>query len=102
MSRFKNLTKKILFFFLPEQIGNIGRKSNRRFSSSDTEAIKRIAAIESLTEAVAADQQVSNVEKLVDDLCEKLREIERQPNSVDESQFTDSTEIETMKRVSLD
>lgn len=81
-------------------IGNIGRKSNRRFSSSDTEAIKRIAAIESLIEAVAADQKISNVEKLVDDLCEKLREIEEQPNSVDDSQFTDSTEIEKMKRSS--
>ncbi|XP_037025845.1 uncharacterized protein LOC119067158 [Bradysia coprophila] len=81
-------------------IGNIGRKSNRRFSSSDTEAIKRIAAIESLIEAVAADQKISNVEKLVDDLCEKLREIEGQQNSVDESQLTDSTEIETMKRSS--
>lgn len=50
---------------------------------------------------MAADQKVSNVEKLVDDLCEKLREIEGQQNSVDESQFTDSTEIETMKRVSF-
>lgn len=50
---------------------------------------------------MAADQKVSNVEKLVDDLCEKLREIEGQQNSVDDSQFTDSTEIETMKRVSV-
>lgn len=50
---------------------------------------------------MAADQKVSNVEKLVDDLCEKLREIEGQQNSVDESQFTDSTEIKTMKRVSV-
>lgn len=50
---------------------------------------------------MAADQKVSNVEKLVDDLCEKLREIEGQQNSVDESQFTDSTTIETMKRVSF-
>lgn len=49
---------------------------------------------------MAADQKVSNVEKLVDDLCEKLREIEGQQNSVDESQLKDSTEIETMKRVS--
>ncbi|KAJ6638860.1 hypothetical protein Bhyg_11598 [Pseudolycoriella hygida] len=81
-------------------IGIIGRKNNRRFSSSDVEAIKRIAAIESLIEVVATDQKVSNVEKLVDDLCEKLREIEGQQNCMDESQYIDSTAIETAKKPS--
>lgn len=95
-----------LFAYL--QIHNLigGRKgSNRRLSSADTESLKRLAAIDSLNEAVAADQQLSHIEHLVDELCEKLREIERQSNNIDEQHYhlhmvANSTELDTMKKVS--
>ncbi|XP_031627640.1 homeobox protein 2-like [Contarinia nasturtii] len=60
--------------------------SYRRFSAADTEALKRLAAIDSLLEAVPSDQQLSKIETLVDELSLKLREIEEQ-SSLDESDF---------------
>lgn len=64
---------------------NVGSgNSYRRFSAADTEALKRLAAIDSLLEAVSSDQKLSNIETLIDELSEKLREIERQ-NHVDDS-----------------
>lgn len=71
-------------------MGNSNRKiSNsgpnyRRFSATDSEAIKRLAAIDSLIEAVSSDQKISKIEQLIDELSEKLREIEQQ-NQLDES-----------------
>lgn len=58
----------------------------RRFSAADTEALKRLAAIDSLLEAVPSDQQLSKIEKLIDELSLKLREIEEQ-NGSDDSVF---------------
>lgn len=64
---------------------NIGSGNNyRRFSAADTEALKRLAAIDSLLEAVSSDQKLSKIETLIDELSEKLREIERQ-NHADDS-----------------
>lgn len=62
---------------------NIGN-NYRRFSAADTEALKRLAAIDSLLEAVSSDQKLSKIETLIDELSEKLREIERQ-NHADDS-----------------
>lgn len=59
----------------------------RRFSAADTEALKRLAAIDSLLEAVPSDQQLSKIETLVDELSLKLREIEEQQNGLDDSVF---------------
>lgn len=58
----------------------------RRFSAADTEALKRLAAIDSLLEAVPSDQQLSKIETLIDELSLKLREIEEQ-NGLDDSEF---------------
>lgn len=95
-----------------------GRKggSNRRFSSAETETLKRLAAIDSLNEAVAGgdpyqleEDEAEPIERLVDELCTKLREIERQ-SSIDENFHieivNDSTaaaaaDLETTKRVSF-
>lgn len=64
---------------------NVGGGNNyRRFSAADTEALKRLAAIDSLVEAVSSDQKLSKIETLIDELSEKLREIERQ-NHADDS-----------------
>lgn len=64
---------------------NVGSGNNyRRFSAADTEALKRLAAIDSLLEAVSSDQKLSKIETLIDELSEKLREIERQ-NHADDS-----------------
>lgn len=66
---------------------NVGSGNNyRRFSAADTEALKRLAAIDSLLEAVSSDQKLSKIETLIDELSEKLREIERQ-NHADDSMF---------------
>lgn len=80
------------------KIGNCNRKgSNRRFSAADTEAIKREAAIDSLLEAVSSDQQVSKIESLIDELSQKLRDIENQ-NHLDESVFIQNDDdLENMK-----
>lgn len=82
------------------QIGNSSRKSgNRRFSAADTEAIKRVAAIDSLLEAVSSDQQISKIESLIDELSQKLRDIENQ-NHLDESVFVQNDDdLENMKEV---
>lgn len=48
--------------------------------------MKRLAAIDSLLEAVPSDQQLSKIENLVDELSLKLREIEEQ-NGLDDSVF---------------
>lgn len=82
------------------QIGNSNRKNNRRFSAADTEAIKRVAAIDSLLEAVSSDQQLSKIESLIDELSQKLRDIENQ-NHLDESVFVQNgDDLENMKDVS--
>lgn len=90
----------ILIFSL-NQFNYFGRTGNR-LSSSDTETLKRLAAIESLNDVVASDQHIYNIENLVDELCDKLREIENQ-SSVDDSHpiIKDSTELEIIKKVSL-
>lgn len=49
--------------------------------------MKRLAAIDSLLEAVPSDQQLSKIETLVDELSLKLREIEEQQNGLDDSVF---------------
>lgn len=68
-------------------IAKSGNGANyRRFSSADTEALKRLAAIDSLLEAVPSDQQLSKIESLVDELSLKLREIEEQ-NGLEDSVF---------------
>lgn len=46
--------------------------------------MKRLAAIDSLLEAVSTDQKLSKIENLVDELSAKLREIERQ-NQLEDS-----------------
>lgn len=48
--------------------------------------MKRLAAIDSLLEAVPSDQQLSKIETLIDELSLKLREIEEQ-NGLDDSVF---------------
>lgn len=48
--------------------------------------MKRLAAIDSLLEAVSSDQQLSKIETLVDELSSKLREIEKQ-NALDETSY---------------
>lgn len=63
----------------------------RRFSAADTESLKRLAAIDSLLEAVSSDQQLSKIESLVDELSLKLREIEQQ-NSLEESEYADNND----------
>lgn len=63
-----------------------GGAAYRRFSAADTEALKRLAAIDSLLEAVPSDQQLSKIESLVDELSLKLREIEEQ-NGLEDSVF---------------
>lgn len=79
----------------PEQIGSFARNkqcihkcgnssNSRRFSAADTKALKRLAAIDSLVEAVSSDQQLSKIESLVDELSLKLREIEEQ-NGLDDA-----------------
>lgn len=86
-----------LCFEQKKQIGNFARNKSiiakgsnganyRRFSSADTEALKRLAAIDSLLEAVPSDQQLSKIESLVDELSLKLREIEEQ-NGLEDSVF---------------
>lgn len=66
-------------------INKCGNGTNyRRFSAADTEALKRLAAIDSLIEAVSSDQQLSKIETLVDELSMKLREIEQQ-NGLDDT-----------------
>lgn len=78
-------------------MGNSSRKilntvpNYRRFSATDSEAIKRLAAIDSLVEAVSSDQKISKIERLIDELSEKLREIEQQ-NQLDESLCDDLTD----------
>lgn len=87
-----------------------GRKggSNRRFSSAETETLKRLAAIDSLNEAISGGGDTlhleASIERLVDELCAKLREIERQSN-IDENYHFEivadsNVDLETMKRVS--
>lgn len=66
--------------------GKGGGAAYRRFSAADTEAVKRLAAIDSLLEAVPSDQQLSKIESLVDELSLKLREIEEQ-NGLEDSVF---------------
>lgn len=87
---------------------NIGNGNNyRRFSAADTEALKRLAAIDSLLEAVSSDQKLSKIETLIDELSEKLREIERQ-NYADESissgvdyVSSDTAKLNSTKKVKL-
>lgn len=77
----------------------------RRFSAADTEALKRLAAIDSLLEAVPSDQQLSKIETLVDELSLKLREIEEQ-NGLDDSVFeieqTDDNAISNSKVTNIE
>lgn len=64
--------------------------------------MKRLAAIESLLEAVPSDQQLSKIETLVDELSLKLREIEEQ-NGLDDSVFEiGSTEDNALCNSKLD
>lgn len=68
-----------------------GGANYRRFSAADTEALKRLAAIDSLVEAVSSDQQLSKIETLVDELSLKLRQIEEQ-NGLDDTAADDEHE----------
>lgn len=86
------------------KVGNSSRKISaglnyRRFSAADTEALKRLAAIDSLLEAVSSDQKISKIERLVDELSEKLREIEQQ-NQLDESLCDDLAGDESNAKLS--
>lgn len=105
----------------PEQTGSFARNkqcinkcgnssNSRRFSAADTEALKRLAAIDSLIEAVSSDQQLSKIESLVDELSLKLRKIEEQ-NGLDDSAIDfigDEANVipdpkkDSMKKVCLD
>lgn len=71
---------------------NAGTTNYRRFSAADTEALKRLAAIDSLVEAVSSDQKLSKIETLIDELSEKLREIERQ-NHADDSIYANDDDV---------
>ncbi|XP_059619284.1 uncharacterized protein LOC132263513 isoform X2 [Phlebotomus argentipes] len=77
---------------IPQLKGWLARK-NRRLTPSDAEALKKFAAVESLMEVASSDQQKSNVEDLVNELCQRLREIENQ-NSSD---YEEGVEMEAKK-----
>ncbi|GAB0096306.1 hypothetical protein DMENIID0001_117970 [Sergentomyia squamirostris] len=78
---------------IPQLQGWLTRK-NRRLTPPDAEALKKFAAVESLMEVASSDQQKSNVEDLVNELCKRLREIENQ-NSSDYDE--ESVEMEAKK-----
>ncbi|XP_055681094.1 uncharacterized protein LOC129788784 isoform X1 [Lutzomyia longipalpis] len=69
---------------IPQLKGWFARK-NRRLTPSDAEALKKFAAVESLMEVAESDQQKSNVEDLVNELCKRLREIENNSSDYEES-----------------
>ena len=58
-----------------------------------------MAAIDSLLEAVSSDHQLPQIESLIDELSQKLRDIENQ-NHLDDSVFIQNDDdLETMKQV---
>lgn len=60
-----------------------------------------MAAIDSLLEAVSSDHKVSQIESLIDELSQKLRDIENQ-NHLDDSVFIQNDDdLETMKQVRI-
>ncbi|CAG2060437.1 unnamed protein product, partial [Timema podura] len=60
-----------------QEIGRRGRKRARREDVWDCERLKRSAAVECL---MSASDQKFGIEKLVDELCDKLKEIQSEGN----------------------
>lgn len=58
--------------------------------------MKRLAAIDSLLEAVPSDQQLSKIETLIDELSSKLRAIEEQ-NALDDSTVDITDPVESVE-----
>lgn len=49
---------------------------NRRYL--DTDALKKFNAVQCLKDIVSSEQEIATIENLVDELCEKLKDIEKQ------------------------
>ncbi|XP_055390228.1 putative uncharacterized protein DDB_G0282133 isoform X2 [Condylostylus longicornis] len=66
------------------------RKGQKRhhhyYPPTDANTLKKLTAIQCLTEAVSSEQEISNIETLVDELCDKLNDIEKQLDS-DENEY---------------
>ncbi|XP_055912046.1 uncharacterized protein LOC129946047 isoform X2 [Eupeodes corollae] len=61
------------------------RKGNsKRYPPCDTDTLRKITAVQCLMEIVSSEQEITNIESLVDELCEKLIDIEKQSTSLEE------------------
>ncbi|XP_037920279.1 uncharacterized protein LOC119657441 isoform X2 [Hermetia illucens] len=59
------------------------QKGSKRFPPCDTETIKKFTAVQCLLDAVSTEQEISRIENLVDELFEKLIDLEKQSNEED-------------------
>ncbi|XP_037817162.1 uncharacterized protein DDB_G0283357-like isoform X1 [Lucilia sericata] len=63
---------------------------------SDTETLKKLNAVQCLREIVSNEQETATIEQLVDELCEKLKDIEKQTQNLsDEERFLIETHLNT-------
>ncbi|XP_067640318.1 uncharacterized protein [Eurosta solidaginis] len=56
----------------------------RRYQNCDTDALKKFNAVQCLKEIVSSEQEIAAIESLVDELCEKLKDIENQTDDSDD------------------
>jgi hypothetical protein len=76
---------------LENYLANRKGNSNKRYLACDTDTLKKLNAIQCLQEIVSTDQDLTTIEDLVDELCEKLNEIERKSSLASSSTTTTTT-----------
>ncbi|XP_075158886.1 uncharacterized protein LOC142232068 [Haematobia irritans] len=71
-----------------------GGHSKRFHLPSDTETLKKLNAVQCLREIVSNEQETAAIERLVDELCEKLKDIEKRTQELnDEERFLIETNL---------
>ncbi|XP_058978908.1 uncharacterized protein LOC131802590 [Musca domestica] len=71
-----------------------GGHSKRFHLPSDTETLKKLNAVQCLREIVSNEQETAAIERLVDELCEKLKDIEKRSQELnDEERFLIDTQL---------
>uniref|UniRef100_A0A1I8P154 Uncharacterized protein n=1 Tax=Stomoxys calcitrans TaxID=35570 RepID=A0A1I8P154_STOCA len=71
-----------------------GGHSKRFHLPSDTETLKKLNAVQCLREIVSTEQETAAIERLVDELCEKLKDIEKRSQELnDEERFLIDTNL---------
>ncbi|XP_055846720.1 probable serine/threonine-protein kinase DDB_G0282963 isoform X2 [Episyrphus balteatus] len=74
------------------------RKGNsKRYPPCDTDTLRKITAVQCLMEIVSSEQEITNIENLVDELCEKLIDIEKQSTSLEEDEDLQIAAVSELK-----